>query len=174
MQKNHFELLNLPARFTIDAALLEQNFRKIQSEVHPDRFVSAPPAERLQSMQLATSANEAYQTLKNPTSRGRYLLQLEGIDTEEESNTSMPTEFLMLQMEWREAIDDARSAGDIAALDSLLGDMKQEASLLQQTLSVALDEDKDFAGAAEAVRKLNFIDKVREDIARSIEKLEDN
>jgi len=124
-------------------------------------------------MQLATQANEAYRTLKDPTTRARYLLQINGIDTEEESNTAMPAEFLVLQMEWREAIEDARVAEDIPALDKLMHKIQQESKALQQKLHLVLDETKAFPEAAVTVRKLRFLDKVREDIQQSISRLED-
>jgi molecular chaperone HscB len=173
MLKNHFELFGLPVRFAIDLDMLDQHFRKIQSEVHPDRFVTSTPAERLRSMQLATQANEAYQTLKHATSRARYLLKIRGIDTQEESNTAMPPDFLMLQMEWREAIEEAEDAGDVDALDHLLHQMRQQAKALHEGLHVALDEQQDGSAAAEIVRKLSFIDKMRSDIEQTIAKLED-
>jgi len=172
LSQNYFELFGLPSGFAIDLNMLDQNYRKLQSEVHPDRFVSSAASDRLQSMQVATQANEAYRTLKNPTARARYLLQLQGIETLEESNTAMPADFLMLQMEWRETAEDAEMARDISALDGLLGIMHQTTDNLHQQLQVVLDE-KQLHLAAEIVRKLSFIDKLREDVARKIEKLED-
>ena len=171
--RNYFELFNLPTRFSIDLSALDQQYRKLQSAVHPDRFATAPAAERLHSIQLATQTNEAYRTLKDPTARARYLLQINGVDTEEESNTAMPAEFLVLQMEWREAIEDARAARDIPALDQLLHAMQQESNTLQQRLHLTLDEKKAYPEAAETVRKLRFLDKVRDDIQQSISRLED-
>lgn len=171
LAQNHFELFNLPVQFAIDLNVLDQQYRRVQSEVHPDRFVSSPPAERLRSMQIATQANEAYQTLKNPTARARYLLNLNDIDTQEESNTAMPADFLMLQMEWREAIDDAD--GDIEALEKLLLQMRHEAKALHQELQIALDEKQQLAEAAGIVRKLSFVDKLRSDIEHRIARLED-
>jgi molecular chaperone HscB len=147
---NYFELFNLPAQFAIELSKLDENYRKIQSEVHPDRFAAGSGAERLKSMQLATQANEAYQTLKNPTARARYLLHLQGVDTQEDSNTAMPHDFLMLQMEWREAMEEAVDANDIDALDALLADL-----------------------ASGTVRKLSFIDKIQADIEHAISRLED-
>lgn len=173
LAQNHFELFGLPARFAIDLDTLDQHYRKIQAEVHPDRFVSSSSAERLRSMQLATQANEAYQTLKNPTVRARYLLKINGIDTQEESNTAMPPDFLMLQMEWREAIEEAEDAKDIAALDTLLRQMRQESRQLYDALHIALDEQNQPAEAAGIVRKLSFIEKMRSDIEHTITKLED-
>lgn len=168
---NFFELLNLPVSFDVDLGLLDQHYRTVQSEVHPDRFVASSSADQLRSMQLATLANDAYRTLKDPTARARYLLQLNGIETLDESNTAMPAEFLMAQMEWREAIEDAQAAKDISALDALLTDMRNAAKQLQQDLQRDLAQAL-WPQAAGTVRKLSFIDKIRADAERVIETLE--
>jgi molecular chaperone HscB len=169
---NHFELFGLSPKFNIELATLESNFRKIQSESHPDRFVSASSAEKLQSMQLATLANEAYQTLKNPANRAKYLLELQGIVAISETNTAMPLDFLMQQMEWRESIEDAKTAKDINALENLMREMQQEAKLLQSEIAVLIDQKQDYTNATNATRKLIFIDKVYADINKAIEQLE--
>ena len=169
--QNHFELFQLPQTFKLDLSQLESHYRKLQAEVHPDKFVNDSPAERMRSIQMATLANEAYQTLKHPTARARYLLQLQGVETEEENNTAMPADFLMAQMEWREAMEDAKQAKDVAALDQLLADMRTQARDLQQTLEAELTRQP--ARAALTVRKLRFIDKVSEDVNQLIALLED-
>ena len=171
---NHFELFGLSPKFNIELATLESNFRKIQSESHPDRFVSASSAEKLQSMQLATHANEAYHILKNPANRAKYLLELQGIEAISETNTAMPLDFLMQQMEWRESLEDAKAAKDINALENLLREMQQEAKLLQSEIAVLIDQKQDYTSATDATRKLIFIDKVVADINKAIEQLEAN
>ena len=98
MSLNYYQLFDLQPTFNIVLATLETNYRKIQSESHPDRFVTATSAEKLKSMQLATLANEAYQTLKNPASRAQYLLELNGISAISESNTSMPADLSVRQI----------------------------------------------------------------------------
>lgn len=167
----YFDLLSLPQQYDLDLALLEKHYRKLQSEVHPDKFVTATPAQRLHSMQMATLANEAYQTLKHPTARARYLLKLQGIDTEEHSNTAMPADFLMSQMEWREAIEDAKIAKDVDALEKQLKHMKQESNYLQAQLAETLTNQTELASMT--VRKLSFIDKVSADVSTLISELED-
>jgi molecular chaperone HscB len=169
---NHFELFDLQAGFAIDLDQLDRHYRKLQSEVHPDKFAAASPAERLRSMQLATHVNEAYQTLKSPITRARYLLHLHNVDTLEETNTAMPAAFLMQQMEWREAIEEASDARDIDALDRLLHELRHEGATLEQKLHATIDQQPDFAQAAETVRKLRFLDKVRVEIEQAIEALE--
>lgn len=172
IHQNHFELFGLPASFALDGTQLDQSYRALQSEVHPDRFAAAAPAERLRSMQLATHVNEAYQTLKSPVARARYLLHLNGVDTREDTNTAMPAAFLMQQMEWREAIEEATAASDVAGLDQLLRELRHAAREQEAQLHTALDQNKDYAQAAESVRKLRFLDKVRVEIEQAIEALE--
>lgn len=167
---SHFALFGLPVAFSIDLAALDQIYRRLQAEVHPDRFASATDAERLLSLQKATQVNEAYQTLKNPLSRGRYLLQLRGVDTQEESNTAMPMDFLMQQMAWREALEDAQ--GSMPALESLDRELRAAAKSLLATLETALDEQPNDVLATETVRKLRFIDKVQSEIDQAMEALE--
>jgi len=172
IHQNYYELFGLHPGFAIDQAQLDQHFRKLQSEVHPDRFAAASAADRLRSMQMATHVNEAYQTLKSPISRARYLLHLNGVDTGEETNTAMPAAFLMQQMEWREAIEEASHAGDINVLEALLRELRREGIALEQTLHTALDQQREFNLAAETVRKMRFLDKVRDEIEQAIEALE--
>lgn len=172
MSLNYFEMFDLHPTFNIEVQILESNYRHIQSEVHPDRFVTAPAAEKLKSMQLATLANEAYLTLKNPASRARYLLELQGITAISETNNAMPTEFLMQQMEWREILEDATTAKNIESLEGLLIEIQIEAKSLQSSLVKLLDEEKDYTTATDATRKLIFIEKVCSDIYKAIEHIE--
>jgi len=169
---NYFELFGLKPIFSIELATLESNFRKIQSESHPDRFVTASAADKLSAMQRATLANEAYQCLKNPANRAQYLLELQGIKAISETNTAMPIDFLMLQMEWREAAEDATTAKDITALENLLSEIRVEAKNLQTDLVSLLDVKKDYVAATDATRKLIFIEKVSEDINSAIAQID--
>jgi len=170
--KNHFELFGLKPSFRIDAARLEAGYRELQSAVHPDRYAAGSDAEKRVSMQWATRANEAYRTLKQPVARARYLLSLEGVDTQEETNTAMPADFLMLQMEWREAAQDARQAKDAAALDKLSGTLRFEEQALLASLENALEDRRDLPQAALIVRKLRFLAKLGEEIGDALEALE--
>ena len=171
-QNDYFQLFALPEQFNIDPKLLEANFRKIQSASHPDRFVSAEATEKLASMQLATLSNEAYSTLKNAARRAKYLLEKQGIDAVADTNTALPMDFLMQQMEWREQLEDAKAAKDIAAMDKLLSVLRSEAKALESELSELFDHKKDYAAATEVTRKLIFIDKVCSDIQLAIEYLD--
>ena len=169
---NYFELFGLKPQFSIDLTKLETNYRAIQSSSHPDRFVTCTSAEKLQSMQTATLANEAYLSLKSPALRASYLLGLQGIDAIHETNTSMPHDFLMQQMEWREAMDDAKQAKDVLALENLLAEMQAEAKQLQDNLADLFDTKHNYPAATDDTRKLIFIDKVCADIHKTIDHLD--
>jgi len=171
-QNDYFQLFALPEQFKIDTKLLEANFRKIQSSSHPDRFVTAGAAEKLASMQLATFSNEAYGTLKNTARRAKYLLEKHGIDAVADTNTALPMDFLMQQMEWREQLEEAKAAKDVSALDKLHSELRAEASALESELTGLFDDKKDYAAATDVTRKLIFIDKVCSDIQQAIEYLD--
>ena len=173
VDKDYFAFFGLNASYNLDLIALENNYRKIQSESHPDRFVTASSSEKLASMQTATLANEAYLTLKNPANRAKYLLVLQGINATDETNTRMPADFLVQQMEWREAIDDAKAKKNISVLEKLLQEIQVEAKQLQSNLTALLDTKKDYVTALDDSRKLIFIDKVCSDIYKLIEQLDD-
>ena len=170
--KNHFELFGITPRFAIDVAALDIAYREVQREVHPDRFANASDAEKRLAAQWATQANGAYRTLKSPLNRGRYLLQLSGIDTEEERNTAMPLEFLMQQMEWREAVVDAKVKKDDVKLDQLACKKQREEKLLFTELAEQLSLPATIADARETVRKLRFLEKLGEEIDIAAEEIE--
>ena len=169
--QNHFELFQLPQRFAVDASALDNAYRDVQSRVHPDKFVNATDAEKRVAMQWATRANEAYQTLKNPQKRAQYLCELHGVDLQTESNTAMPVAFLMQQMEWREALGDARAAKDSDALDALDRDLraarKAQLAEIEQQLDAA-----DYVGAAQGVRALMFLEKFGEEVRFAFEAID--
>ncbi|MGN6388943.1 MAG: Fe-S protein assembly co-chaperone HscB [Burkholderiaceae bacterium] len=166
--QNHFELFHLPERFAIDAAALERAYHEVQGRAHPDRFANASGAEKRVAMQWATRANEAYQTLKNPFRRAAYLCELHGVDLQTESNTAMPPAFLMQQMEWREALDDAKGARDTDALERLQADVAAERRDKLGRVEALLDA-QDYEGAAQGVRQLMFLEKFLEEIGRAFD-----
>jgi len=169
--QNHFELFHLPQQFAIDSGALDAAYREVQGRVHPDKFVNATDAEKRVAMQWATRANEAYQTLKNPQKRAAYLCELNGVDLQTESNTAMPMAFLMQQMEWREALAEARAAKDTEQLDELEGELRSARKKQLQEIETALN-GRDFHAAAQGVRALMFLDKFSDELNFAFEALE--
>lgn len=177
LSANFFELFGLPARFTLDRTLLDKAYRDLQAQVHPDRFADAGPAEQRVSMQWATRANEAYNVLRNPLSRARYFLELHGVDLAIESNTAMPADFLVEQMEWREAVEEARQGGEHHELETLHQRLRSELDSRYAALGVLLDEvealQKNRDHAALEVRKLMFLEKLLQEIDDALAELDE-
>ena len=170
--QDHYALFGLPRGFAVDLAELERVYREVQGRVHPDKFAQAGDAERRLAMQQATHANEAYLTLKSPLKRAQYLLHLAGHDPQIEHNTAMPTDFLIEQMEWREAVAEAREAADVAELEHLHHRLRKEISAQYDTLHQALDGHLDYSRAADLVRQLMFQEKLLHEINDALEAVE--
>ena len=154
---DYFRFFGLNQQFKIDLPALEQAYLAIQKEVHPDRHARGSDAEQRLAMQMATLANTAVQTLKNPIQRGLYICQLHGVDAKLETNTAMPAAFLMKQMDWRENLDE--QAEDLAALDALMAEVQESKQDTLTEIAQAIDGAKNYARAAELLRGLLFIDK---------------
>ena len=170
--QNHFELFGLAPAFALEAEALEHSYRDIQARVHPDRFAHAGDAERRASLQWTTRVNEAYRTLKDPVQRGKHLLELHGVDVAFETNTQMPTDFLMQQLELREELESATGRKDTSRLDGLRSSLRAQKKQLEHEIAGALDRDKDYSGAAELVRKLMFLDRLDSEIDAAYEEVE--
>ncbi|RWU12989.1 co-chaperone HscB [Pseudidiomarina gelatinasegens] len=164
---NHFELFDMPAAFSLDAAELQQRYRKLQQTLHPDRFATGSEREKLRAVQRTAQLNDAYQTLRSPLTRAEYLLELRGIDLAHEQTTLQDPDFLMAQMEWRERIEEIT---DLEALDSAYKDLQEQMNALQgeleQHLEAAANEE-----AAIAIRKLKFMHKLHHELEQTEEQI---
>jgi molecular chaperone HscB len=169
LDSDDFELFGIPRRFEQDRQQLDRRWRELQAEVHPDRFATAAAAGQRVAMQWAVRVNEAYQRLKDPLRRAAYLCELEGAPIEAENNTAMPAGFLVEQMAWREALDDATTAEQVEALSAQVAEHRQTALF---ELAAALDQRRDFTAAAQQVRALMFVERLAHDVERQLEALE--
>ncbi|MEZ8116594.1 co-chaperone HscB [Vibrio splendidus] len=161
---NHFELFGLPLQFQLDGSLLSSQFRDLQRQFHPDKFAIASERDRLLAVQKAAQINDAYQVLKNPISRAEYLLVQHGEDIRGEQQTMQDSMFLMEQMELREELEDIADSSDpedaLFAFEGKVSKMyKQQLSAIQQEL-----ESEAWLEAADRVRKLKFIAKLKNEI----------
>ncbi len=154
---NYFRFFGIEQQFKLDLSALDQAYLAIQKEVHPDRHARGSDTEQRLAMQMATLANTAFQTLKNPIQRGLYLCQLHGVDARLETNTAMPAAFLMKQMEWRESLEDQDE--DLEALEALAEEVNQAKRDTLVEITQAIDGAKNYERAAELLRGLLFIDK---------------
>ncbi len=170
---NYFDLFQMPAHFRLDLGMLDRHYLELQTRVHPDKSVHLSDAERRLSLQWATLANEAYQTLKRPLERARYLLRIHGVDTREEDNTQMPAEFLLEQIEWREELQEAVVLRNQQSMDRLAVRLKSETDTLFDSLGMLLDDEGQHPAAAVIVRQLAFLEKLGRDLNDALAALED-
>ncbi len=173
LTQSHFELFALPERYAVDREALDTRYRELQREVHPDRFASAGDQARRISMQRAAQVNEAYQTLRDPLRRARYLLERRGHTIDDQQTSAGDPVFLMQQMELREEMGEVRGAADpLAALDALLTRVRGSIGELEAGLEAALDGD-DYENALELVTKMQFHARLESELRELEAELED-
>ena len=171
-QQDFFSLFGLPRRFRLDEAALEAAYHDLHAKVHPDRPAHLSDADKRRAMQWATRVNEGFRTLRKPLDRARYLIELAGVDLGSETNTAMAPEFLMEQMEWREAVEEAEEAADASELEHLHQRLRGQIRELLAHLERQLDDEDDARAAAETARRRMFLEKLRNEIDDALEALD--
>ncbi len=169
LQADDFDLFGLPRQFAQDRSELDARWKTLQREAHPDKFAAQGAAAQRLAMQWSVRINEAYQRLKDPLKRATYLCELHGQDIQAESNTAMPASFLMQQMQWREALDEAAGAKD---LDALRAEVTASEGQALQALASSIDHEQNFVQAVEQVRALMFTQRFLRDIDARTDALE--
>jgi len=164
-----FQLFAVPATFSQDRTALDARWKELQREAHPDRFAAQGTAAQRIAMQWSVRINEAHQRLKDPVKRATYLCELNGAPIDAERNTAMPGAFLMQQMEWREALDEA---DDATSVEQLAAQMQAARQAVLAQLTELLDARHDHKAAAEQVRALMFIERFAIDVDARAERLE--
>ncbi len=168
LQANDFELFELAQQFAQDRALLDERWKALQRQAHPDRFAAQGAAAQRLAMQWSVRINEAYQRLKDPIKRAAYLCELQGAAVEAENNMAMPAAFLMQQMAWREALEDTDQVSDLHALADEVAAERKRAQL---SLAQLLDVDRDPQTAVGQVRALMFIERFAHEVDAKLDKL---
>lgn len=169
LQSDDFELFGLTQKFAQDRVAIDARWKDLQREAHPDKFAAQGATAQRVAMQWSVRINEAYQRLKDPLRRAAYLCELHGAPVNAENNTAMSSEFLMQQMAWREALEDAK---DTAALDALSDEVNRSRRVVLQRCEQLIDADQDYAGAVAQVRALMFIERFAQDIEARYESME--
>ncbi|NRD74618.1 co-chaperone HscB [Shewanella sp. VB17] len=166
---NYFELFSLTPTYHIDTVLLAERYRELQKTVHPDKFANASEQDKRIAVQRAAHVNDGFTTLKDPLLRAEYMLSLHGIEMRHESTTIKDTQFLMQQIEWREALEDIADSTDVDVCISQLNEsFSTYAKHIETELSDLLSSlsDDDLCKATDLVRKLKFMVKLRTELER--------
>lgn len=172
LDDNDFELFDLPRRFRQDEALIDARWRALQAQVHPDRYASQGGGAQRVALQWSVRVNEAHRRLKNPLQRALYLCELQGQGLGLETHTQMPADFLMRQVDWREALDEAQGLQDPQRLQSLQGlhhEVQAYRTEVFEGLAQQLDDAGDWHTAVGHVRSLMFVERLLRDIERQID-----
>ncbi len=156
-----FALLGLPRQFVQDAAQIDDRWKALQRQVHPDKFAAQGAAAQRLALQWSVRINEARQRLKDPIQRAAYLCELHGQPIGAENNTAMPPDFLIQQMQWREALDEA---DDAASLQDLADEVQQAQQETLHALERTIDQQQDYATAVQQVRRLMFVLRFAQDV----------
>ena len=166
LTQNHFELFGLPVAFEIDAQQLAERYRELQRTVHPDRYANAGDRERRLSIQHAAQVNDAFQTLKSSLRRARYLLQLQGIEFDDEKETHLDPAFLMEQIELREALADVRTKADpLDGLNNIMADIKVRQRAMESQLRMLFADASEGKRleAKQLVQKMQFLARLQQE-----------
>ena len=168
LQATDFELFEIPAQFSQDRSVLNAKWKDLQREAHPDKFAVQGAAAQRIAMQWSVRLNEAYNRLKDPLKRATYLCELNGAPIEAHTNTAMPPAFMMMQIEWREALEDAETTKELEEIELQTANYKREQlSKIEQLI----DEKRDYAAAANEVRALMFVARFVGEIEARLDKI---
>ncbi len=168
LQATDFELFEIPAQFAQDRSVLDAKWKDLQREAHPDKFAAQGAAAQRIAMQWSVRINEAYNRLKDPLKRATYLCELNGAPIEAHTNTAMPPAFMMMQIEWREFLEEAETAEELEKIELQTANYKREQlSKIEQ----CIDVKHDYATAANEVRALMFVARFVGEIEARLDKI---
>jgi molecular chaperone HscB len=163
--QDYFSLFSLPRHFSIDESALIDAYHSAAAKVHPDRVANADDATKHRAARDSAEINDAYQTLKNPVARARYLLTLNHIDPDD---AKLSMDFLEEELEQRETAESLLDAHDEDALDDLTDSLRRQLKERQKQISELLDNAAPDANALERARaialEMQFLQKFANDI----------
>jgi molecular chaperone HscB len=178
MLQTHFELFQLPVSFELDLQDLSQRYRDLQHAVHPDKFANGSDYERRLSVEKTAAINEAYQTLKSPQRRARYMLELQSVSFDDEKDMALDATFLMEQIELREALSELDKSNDpLDSLNQIMSDIKKRITLvldeIAKQLAIGKLDDKQKSSVKQLVHKMQFLNKLQQEAEYQEENLLD-
>ena len=172
-QQNFFEIFELQPMFELDQRELKKKYRHLQLILHPDQQVAATEQERLKAVQLSSIVNDAFEVLRKPLKRARYLLELAGVDLHKDR--AIEPSILMEQLELREHFDELKQSlepeGLVEKLAVQLAESLSEASrrFSQQSerffeLAQEADKSQVLQAMRQTLSRMLFLNKLLEDV----------
>ncbi len=153
--KNYFQIFSLPIAFEIDLEALEEKYLEFQKQFHPDKSSTA-------DIEKSIAVNEAFEILQNPISRASHILQLQGIDLENDSAAPKP-DLVTLQeiLELQEKIAEI----EISEIQNLRQELNKKIKLLLEETAENFAK-QDFKTAAQILIKAKYFDKTSQGLKR--------
>jgi len=111
---DYYELFGIPRSLNLSLDDLQKRYYELSRQLHPDRFMRKPEAERQRALDMSSALNDANRTLKDPIKRAQYLLRLEGFDIGEQGSKDVPPELLEEVFELNMALEEMRGGDDSA------------------------------------------------------------
>ena len=169
LQANDFELFGLTQKFKQDRAAIDSRWKELQRQAHPDKFAAQGASAQRVAIQWSVRINEAYERLKDPLKRASYLCELNSVPVNAENNTAMPAEFLMQQIEWREALDEAKTAENMHKIAVQANEYRHKQLL---KIEHSIDGENNFKTAVEYVRGLMFVERFASEVDARLDQLQ--
>ncbi len=133
---NYFEYFEINPAFQLDLSELRKKYYEKSRKVHPDFNAD----DKDESVFLTAYNNQAYQTLLDPLSRLKYIIE----NTKgpiQENHALLSQDFLMEMMDFHEQVNDARLDVDSTQLEKFKVELK---ALEQKALDDAISQIKAF------------------------------
>ncbi|MCP4488910.1 MAG: Fe-S protein assembly co-chaperone HscB [Gammaproteobacteria bacterium] len=173
LKQNYFELFGLDMTFQLDKQAMQDRLKQLLAEFHPDRFVNANELQKRLSVQQSCWLNQASTTLYNPVTRARYMLELRGVELNDDAETTSDTVFLMEQIELREQLESCRKADDpVAHCDDIATKLKTRARQLGDEFMQYFNNGN-LEDARLTSRKMQFIHCIQDQVTELQFELED-
>ena len=176
---DYFELLGIPRSLNLSLDALQQRYYELSRQLHPDRFMQKPEAERQRALDMSSALNDAYRTLKDPIRRAQYLLTLEGFDIGEQRSKDVPPELLEEVFELNMALEEMRGGDDSARpqletaeknFTNMLSDVDKQLEVLFEQYDQSQSRDKlsEIRGALNRRKYIqNLVDEVHKSLVPS-------
>jgi molecular chaperone HscB len=173
---DYYQLLGIPRSLNLSLEALQQRYYELSRQLHPDRFMQKPEAERQKALDMSSALNDAYRTLKDPVKRAQYLLALEGFESGEQRSKDVPPELLEEVFELNMALEEMRGGDDSARpqleqADKNFSGMLAEADQQIQALSGEYDaaQSRDVLGQIRNVlNRRKYIQNLVSEVERTL------
>jgi len=177
-----FAALSLPRKLALDSRELENRYHDAGRRIHPDRFAAASPAVRQASLRSTALLTRSYRTLRDPVSRGRYWIELNG-EKLADKNKAVPPELAELVFEVQEQLAELRAErnGNAGAIGAAVRERRAEVEAILAAAHEELDrnfrrwdegaEDRDrlIDELKAALSKIAYLRTLSRDVDRALE-----